>query len=173
MLQARNGEASKVILENSLEDEDLTMDELAQVFKEIQSRYEISLAQNKKLKKENDSSKNKFELVLNEKNELSNSFEKIKKDFEKYKTSCKGKSPNTTCNKNEFLEIQKRIKVLDTTLKKCAFNMTKFASMFPKGKSQGKHTHHASNTHKHAYSHKHAFMYGSCLLYTSPSPRDS
>ena len=86
---ARDGEASKVILENSLGDEDLTMDELAQVFEELQSRYEISLAQNKKLKKENDSLKNKFELVLNEKNELSNSFEKMKKDFEKYKTSCK------------------------------------------------------------------------------------
>ena len=49
---------------------------------------------------------------------------------------------------------------MDTTLKKCAFDMTKFASMFPKGKSQGKHTYHASNTHKHAHSHKHAFMYG-------------
>ena len=61
---------------------------------------------------------------------------------------------------NEILEIQKRIEVLDTTLKKCAFDMTKFASMFPKGKTQGKHTSHASNSHKHAHSHKHALMYG-------------
>ena len=37
---ARNGEASKVNLENSLEDENLTMDELAQVFEELQSKYE-------------------------------------------------------------------------------------------------------------------------------------
>ena len=131
---ARDDKASKVILENSLEDEDLTMDELAQGFEELQSRYEIFQAQNKKLKK-NDSLKNKFELVLNEKNELSNSFEKMKKDFEKCKTFCKDKNPISTCNKNEFLEIQKRIEFLDTTLKKCAFDMTKFASMFPKGKA--------------------------------------
>ena len=84
------------------------------------------------MKKENDALKNKFELVLNEKNELSKFFEKMKIDFEKYETSCKDKSPITTCNKNEFLEIQKRIEVLDITLKKCAFDMTKFASIFLK-----------------------------------------
>ena len=82
---ARDGEASKVNLENSLEDEDLTMDKLAQVLEELQSRYEIPLAQNKKLKKENDLLKNKFEIILNEKNDLSKSFEKMKIDFEKYK----------------------------------------------------------------------------------------
>ena len=54
---------------------------------------------------------------------------------------------------------------MDTTLKKCAFGMNKFVSMFPKGKTQRKHTPHASNAHheKHAHSHqhKHAFMYTS------------
>jgi len=83
----------------------------------------------------------------------------MKIDFEKYKTTYKGKSPNITCNKNKFLDIQKRIEVLDTTLKKCAFDMNKFASMFSKGKTQRKHTSHASNTH-HTHQHKHAFMYG-------------
>ena len=105
------------------------------------------------MKKENDSLKGKFELVLQEKNELANSFEKMKKDFEKYKTSCKGKSPISICNKNEFLEIQKRVEVLDTTLKKYAFDISKLASRFPKGLSQGKHSHHshASKSHKHAH----------------------
>ena len=41
--------------------------------------------------------------------------------------------------------------------------MNKFASMFPKGKTQRKHTPHASNTnhekHAHSHQHKHAFMY--------------
>ena len=46
---AHGDEASKVNLKNSLEDEDLTMDELAQFFEELQNRYEISLVQNKKL----------------------------------------------------------------------------------------------------------------------------
>ena len=75
---AHGDEASKVNLENSLKDEDLTMNELAQFFEELQNRYEIFLAQNKKLKKENDLLKNKFEIILNEKNDLSKSFEKMK-----------------------------------------------------------------------------------------------
>jgi len=40
-------------------------------------------------------------------------------------------------------------------LKKYAFDMNKFASMFPKEKTQRKHTPHASNSHQH----KHAFMH--------------
>ena len=64
------------------------------------------------------------------------------------------------------MNIQKRIDVLDATLKKCVFNMNKFASMFPKGKTQIKHTPHSSHTHHekhaqhaHTHQHKHAFMY--------------
>jgi len=42
--------------------------------------------------------------------------------------------------------------------------MNKFASMFPKKKTQRKYTAHSSNTHheSHAHKHKHkyAFMYG-------------
>ena len=62
----------------------------------------------------------------------------MKKDFDKYKLICQGKSPNITFNKKEFLDIQKLIEVLDTTLKKCAFDMNKFASMFSKGKKSKK-----------------------------------
>jgi len=51
---ANREETSKVNLEASLDEDDLTMDEFAQVFEELQDRYEISIAQNKKLKKEND-----------------------------------------------------------------------------------------------------------------------
>ena len=130
---AHGDEASKVKLENSLENEDLIMDELAQFFEELQNRYEIFL-------------KNKFEIVVNEKNDLSKSFEKIKIDFEKYKTTYKGKSPNITYNKNKFLDIQKRIEVLDTTLKKCAFDMTKFVYIIPK-ENNLKETHSACITH--------------------------
>jgi len=62
-------------------------------------------------------------------------FEKTQKDFDNYKLVCKGKSPNIAFNKNEFLDIQKHIDVLDTTLKKCAFDINKFSSMFLKGKT--------------------------------------
>ena len=77
---ANGGETFMVNLETSLEDDDLTMDELAQVFEELQNKYEISLAQNKKLKKKNDLLKNKLELIFKEKNDLSISFEKTKKE---------------------------------------------------------------------------------------------
>ena len=69
------------------------------------------------MRKENDFLKNKLEIIFKEKNDLSISFEKTKKDFDKYKLVCKGKSPNIAFNKNEFLDIQKCIDVLDTTLK--------------------------------------------------------
>ena len=55
---------------------------------------------------------------------------------------------------------------MDITLKRCAFDMNKFNSMFPKGKTQRKHTSHSSHTHhekhaqhSHTHQHKHAFMY--------------
>ena len=57
---------------------------------------------------------------------------------------------------------------MDNTLKKCAFDMNNFASRFPKGIPQGKHTHHhhASKSQKHAHTHKHAFMYSNGRIYT-------
>ena len=102
---ANGEETSMVNLETSLKDDDLTMDELAQVFEELQNRYEISIAQNKKLKKKNGFLKNKLNIIFKEKNELSISFGKIKKDFDKYKLICKGKSPNIIFKKNKILDI--------------------------------------------------------------------
>ena len=164
---AQGEDSSKVCLETSIDDDDLTMDELAQFFEELQHRYEISQSHNKKLKKENDVLKNKYDICLNEKNVLSSAFKKLKSDFEKYKLANKGKTPMVSCNKNEFVEIQKRVEVLDSTLKKCAFDFNKLASRFPKGIAQGKHVHHKHSTrsHKHAHTHNHAFMYNSGRIY--------
>ena len=106
------------------------------------------------MKKENDFLKNKLETVVKEKIDLSISFEKMKKNFAKYKITCKGKSPNITYNKNEFLDIQKHIDVLDTILKKCAFDMNKFASMFSKEKTQRNiHLIHLTHTIKNMHTH--------------------
>ena len=44
---------SKVSLETSLNDDDLTIDEGDRFFKELQERYELSKIKNKKLRKEN------------------------------------------------------------------------------------------------------------------------
>ena len=48
---ANGEETSKVNFETALDEDDLTMDELARFFEELQDRYMISIAQNKKLKK--------------------------------------------------------------------------------------------------------------------------
>ena len=83
-----------------------------------------------------------------------------KKDFDNHRLICKGKSPNIAFEKNEFLNIQNRIKVLDSTLKKCVFDMDKISSIFLKGKTKRKltssqaHTQHASHAH-----YTHAYMY--------------
>jgi len=140
------------------------MDELAHFFEELQHRYEISQSHNKKLKKENEALKNKFEIVVNEKNVLSSAFEKLKIDFEKYKLANKGKTPMTSCNRNDFVEIQKCVEVLYSTIKSYAFDLKKIASRFLKGVTQGKHTHH-THARKHAHTHKHAYMYGSGKIY--------
>ena len=66
----------------------------------------------------------------------------MKKDFDKYKLVYKGKNSNIAFNKNDFLDIQKH-----TILKKCAFDINKFASLFPKGKTQRKHTPHSLHIH--------------------------
>ena len=128
------------------------------------SSFCTTQSHNKKLKKENDVLKNKLDTCLSEKNVLSSAFEKLKGDFDKYKLANKGKTPMVSCNKNEFVEIQKRVEVLDSTLKIYAFDLKKIASRFPKGVTQGKHTHH-THARKHSHTHKHAYMYGSGRIY--------
>ena len=91
---------------------------------------------------------------------------KLKKNFDKYKLICKGKSPYIAFNKNETFGYPKTYWCFGTTLKKCAFDMNKFSSMFPKGKTQRKYTSHTSHTqheklaqHTHTHQYKHAFIY--------------
>ena len=68
------------------------MDELHNFFEELQNRYELSILQNKKLKKKNEFLKNKLEIVFKEKEELSLCFQKNKDDFENHSLICKGKT---------------------------------------------------------------------------------
>ena len=110
--------------------------------------------------------KNKLDIIFKEKNDLSICFEKSKKDFNDHKIICKGKNPNNDFDRNDFSSIQKRIDILDSTLMKYAFDMSKFSSLFSKGKTQRKHTsthiQHTSHVHhtSHIHQHNHAFIYG-------------
>jgi len=103
---ANREETSKVNLKISLNDDDLTMDELAQVFEELQNQYEISIAQNKKLKKKNDLLKNKLDIIFKEKIELSICFEKTKRDFNDHKIICRAKSLTLVLVEKNFLILK-------------------------------------------------------------------
>jgi len=84
---------TKVNPEHYLDDDELTMDELANVFEGLQKIYEISKVQNKKLRKENDFLQNVLDIALKGKENLSTCFEKVKKDFESHEIVCQGKNP--------------------------------------------------------------------------------
>ena len=97
-----------------------------------------------------------------------------KNDFDKYKISCKGKSP--LVESNEITMLKERIDSLGIVLKNCEFDKKKIEAMFPKKQAPKKNIHHA---HAHAHVHTtqpihrgkppkhahtshthHAFMYG-------------
>ena len=78
---------------------------------------------------------------------------------------------------NEINVLKNKMNNLSSTLSSCAFNHTKLESLFQK--KQVPHTHAHSHhafayvaQHDHTPTHKHTKVY-ICLLYTSPSPRDS
>jgi len=110
--------------------------------------------------------KNKLDIIFKEKNDLSICFEKIKKDFHDNELVCKGKSLSIIFDKNEFLGIQKRIDVLDSTLKKCAFDMSKISSIFSKKKTQRKHTSSHTQHASHAQQHNLAYIYDKVYICT-------
>ena len=86
--------------------------------------------------------KNKIDIVLKEKEDLSCTFWKTKKDFDLHKSICKGKNPKFVFYQNEFDSLKTRINILDANLKNCAFNMKKLDSMFPKGEKTNGNTLH-------------------------------
>ena len=55
---------TKVNPKPHLDDDKLTMDELANFFEELQETYELSKVQNKKLRKENEFLQNKLDIIL-------------------------------------------------------------------------------------------------------------
>jgi len=65
---------TKVNPEHYLDDDELTMDELANVFEGLQKIYEISKVQNKKLRKENDFFTKRIRYCFERKREFVNLF---------------------------------------------------------------------------------------------------
>ena len=84
-------------------------------------------------------------------------------------------------DKNEISMLKKKLNSLGEVLKKCEFDKSRLEAMFPKKhilkkQSHATHTHVHKSQHSHSYHAKHP-KHGhtphTCLLYTSPSPRDS
>ena len=105
---------------------------------------------------------------MREKEDLSLCFQKNKEDFENHKHFCIGKGPSTSIDKNELQSLKNRMNDLDSTFKICAINVKKLDAIFPKGKTQGKHTSHAHTKHDHNAHHHHAFIYGTLVYIVGP-----
>ena len=114
-------DSTKASLETSLDEDELTIDELTRFFEELQKQYESSKVQNKKLRKENELLKNKLDIIFKEKEDLSISFEKAKKDFDSHQRVCKSKIPEIVFDKSEFESLKNKMNVLYVNLKKNVF----------------------------------------------------
>ena len=111
-----NESTSKVILDTSIEDCELSIDELREAFEELSHNYDFLKKKYLKMKKENESLNHKVFTLSKEKEELLSTLVSTQKDFENYKISCKGKFPQI--NENEIFMLKEKIDSLGVVLKK-------------------------------------------------------
>jgi len=164
-----NESTSKVTPSTSFDDE-LSMDELGEAFVELSHNYDFLKKKYLKMKKENETLNLQVVTLTKEKDDLLSTLVSTKNDFDKYKISCKGKTP--LVDSNEITMLKERIDSLGIVLKNCEFNKKKIEAMFPKKQAHKKNAFHAhahttqpihrGKPPKHAHtSHTHhAFMYG-------------
>ena len=86
-----NENTPKVTYETTLDDSELSMDELGEAFEELSNNYDFLKKKYFKAKKENELLQNQLLVVSKEKNSLSISLQNTQKDFDAYKISCKAK----------------------------------------------------------------------------------
>jgi len=127
---AHGDDPTKAPFKPNLDDSDLTMDEPANFFEELQERYDLLKVQYRKLKKENDVLINNINEISKEKDVLSISPKNVQKDFDNYKIARKAKF--SSVDKNEFSNIKIRIDALSNTLKKYDVDKATLGSMFLK-----------------------------------------
>ena len=140
-----NESTSKVTPSTSF-DEELSMDELGEAFVELSHNYDFLKKKYLKMKKENESLNLQILTLSKEKDDLLSTLATTKNDFDKYKISCKGKSP--LVDSNEITMLKERIDLLGIVLKNCEFNKKKIEAMFPKKQAPKKNVYHA-----HAHVH--------------------
>ena len=145
----------QVTSEPTFDDSELTIDELDFSFHELDEKYISLKFQYPRLKRENDLLIGKLNVVPKEKEDISISFEKTKKDFNLYKIACMGKSSMISIESNDFEVLKKRTDVLDFTLKVCASNKSKIESLF----SEKQISHHSKHAYQAQHTHHYAYMY--------------
>ena len=119
---------------------------------------------------------NQITILTKEKDELSSTIISTQRDFDAYRAACKAKYPKI--DENEISMLKTKISDLENVLKECAFNSTKLKEMFSKKHMLTSHVQHnkpshAKTPHVHHANTSHVNHAKTCLLYTSPSPRDS
>ena len=113
-----NESTSKVTPSTSF-DEELSMNELGEAFIELSHNYDSLKKKYLNMKKENESLNLQVFTISKEKDELLSTLVFTQKDFDKYKISCKGKSPQI--DSNEITMLKERIDSLGIVLKNCEF----------------------------------------------------
>jgi len=105
-----NDNTPKVTSESSLDECELTMDELGEAFEELSNNYDVLNKKYIKMKKKNKALQNKIITLSKEKDALSSTLISTIKDFDAYKISYKVKF--SLIDNNEIFIIKDKISSL-------------------------------------------------------------
>ena len=86
-----NDNTNKVTPESSIDDCELSMDELVEAFEELSHNYDFLKKKYLKMKKENETLNHKIFILTKEKDDLFLTLTSTQKDFDAYKIYCKAK----------------------------------------------------------------------------------
>ena len=146
---------------NSNPEDELTFDDLAYAFEELNDHYRVLKNKHAKLKKEYERLFIEHDVVLKEKDKISIAHDKIQEDMNSHMSSCSSESVKVPINRKEIDDMKIKMDVLSSTLSKCAFDNKKLEFMFrkkPTSASHASHHSHAHHAHNDSHSH-HTFMY--------------
>ena len=133
-----NNNTNKVTPESSIDDCELSMDELGEAFEELSHNYDFLKKKYLKMKKENETLNHNF-YTHKKKDDLFSTLTSTQKDFDAYKISCKAKF--SQIGKDKISMLKNKINSVGEVLKKCEFDKSRLEAMFPKKHIPKKQTH--------------------------------
>ena len=152
---------------NSSPEDELTFDDLAHAFEELEGLYRVLRNKHAKLKKEHEKLFLEYNSLNEENDKLIVAHNKIQEDLNSHLSSCSSKRAKVPINRKEIDEMKTKMNELSSTLSKCAFDNEKLEFMFRKKTTHSSLAAHSSHTshisHAHHAHHKnhthHAYMY--------------